>query len=160
QPNWDGSVVAYPTGQPKPLASNVNFASGQTIPNLVTVKVGDGGKVTLTNNQVPGHTLHLVADVAGYYLAGTATAKGTVVPLTPQGLLDPRNGTGLDGTPHPVGSHEDIRLNFGSPLCCGPALTDQVPFWWVSAVVMNVTVTQPTWDGSLVVYPSGTTPPL
>ena len=25
---------------------------------------------------------------------------------------------------------------------------------------MNVTVTQPTWDGSLVVYPSGTTPPL
>ena len=105
QPNWDGSVVAYPTGQPKPLASNVNFAENQTIPNLVTVKVGDGGKVTLTNNQVPGHTLHLVADVAGYYLAGTATAKGTFVPLTPQRVLDTRNGTGLDGTPHPVGSH-------------------------------------------------------
>lgn len=25
---------------------------------------------------------------------------------------------------------------------------------------MNVTVTQPTWDGSVVAYPTGTTPPL
>ena len=161
QPNHDGSVVAYPTGQPKPLASNVNFAANQTIPNLVTVKVGAGGKVTLTNNQVPGNTLHLVADVAGYYLAGTATAKGTFVPVTPERVLDTRNGTGLGGTPQPLGSHQDVNLYFGQPHCCGPALvTDQIPHWWVSAVVMNVTVTQPTWDGSLVAYPSGTTPPL
>ena len=89
----------------------------------------------------------------------TATAKATFVPITPQRVLDTRNGTG--GYNAPLGSTEEARLLFGPPPCCaGEILTDQIPFWWVSAVVMNVTVTQPTWDGSLVVYPSGTTPPL
>ena len=149
QPTWDGSVVAYPTGQPKPLASNLNFAQDQTIPNLVTVKLGTAGKVTLTNNQIPGKTLHLVADVAGYYLSGTATAKGTFVPLTPVRVLDTRNGTG--GFNAPVAAHDEVQLGF---------FAAGVPEAWVSAVVMNVTVTQPTWDGSVVAYPTGTTPPL
>src|SRR5262249_6601354 len=131
QPSWDGSVVAYPTGQVKPLASNLNFAMGQTIPNLVTVKVGTGGKVTLGNNQIPGKTLHLVPDVAGYYLSGTATAKGTFVALTPFRVLDTRNGTG--GYNAPVGAHEEVQLGF---------FDAGVPEAWVSAVVMNVTVTQ------------------
>ena len=161
QPNWDGSVVAFPAGEPKPLASNLNFAANQTIPNLVTVKVGAGGQVTLANNQIPGKTLHLVADVAGYYLAGTATAKGTFVPLTPTRMLDTRSSTG-DYTA-PVGAFGEVRLRFSEePLGDPPpaAVTDAVPNWWVGAVVMNVTVTQPTWDGSVVAYPTGTTPPL
>ena len=159
QPNWDGSVVAFPAGEPKPLASNLNFAANQTIPNLVTVKVGAGGQVTLANNQIPGKTLHLVADVAGYYLAGTATAKGTFVPLTPTRMLDTR--TGIGGQFTPVLSAGEVQLRFGIPRA--PAFVNTlaaVPTHWLSAVVMNVTVTQPTWNGSVVVYPSDTTAPL
>ena len=59
----------YPAGATVPNASNLNFTAGQTIPNLVTVKVGSDGKVKLTNNS-PG-TAQLIADVAGYYLPGT-----------------------------------------------------------------------------------------
>jgi hypothetical protein len=68
-PTWDGSVVAFPSGAAAPLASNVNFVAGQTIPNLVIVKAGSqGGLVTLRNNSVQG-TIQLVADVAGYFLS-------------------------------------------------------------------------------------------
>ena len=69
QPTWEGFVTAYPSGEPKPLVSNLNFAQNQTIPNLVAVKVGAGGGVTLFNGQIPGTSAHLIADVAGYFLS-------------------------------------------------------------------------------------------
>ena len=38
----------YPCGQSRPEASNLNYAAGQTIPNLVIAKPGVGGKVCMT----------------------------------------------------------------------------------------------------------------
>jgi hypothetical protein len=66
-PTQNGWIVVYPAGSPLVLASNVNFVIGQTIPNLVMVKLGDGGQVTL-HNGTSGPT-HLLADVAGYFLS-------------------------------------------------------------------------------------------
>ena len=146
QPSWDGTVVAYPTGVPAPLASNLNFVAGQTIPNLVTVKVGTGGTVTLKNNSIG--TVHLVADVAGYYLDGTAVAPGAFVPITPQRILDTRTAQ-FGAAPIPAGGQRGLTIA-GASGVVPPA----------SAVVMNVTVTQPSWDGTVVVYPFGATPPL
>ncbi|HEY5154889.1 MAG TPA: hypothetical protein VIJ47_09160, partial [Acidimicrobiales bacterium] len=54
-----------PTGSPPPLASNLNFSAGQTIPNLVVVRLGFGGQVDFTN--LSGHT-DVIADVVGYYV--------------------------------------------------------------------------------------------
>ncbi|HUQ00450.1 MAG TPA: M12 family metallo-peptidase [Aeromicrobium sp.] len=59
-----GYVTAYPTGSARPNASNVNFRAWQTIPNLVTVKLG-GGKVTFYNGATGA--VDIVADVAGWY---------------------------------------------------------------------------------------------
>jgi hypothetical protein len=59
-----GYVTAFPTGSARPNASNVNFRAWQTIPNLVTVKLG-GGKVTFYNGS--SGAVDLVADVAGWY---------------------------------------------------------------------------------------------
>ena len=67
-PSAGGFMTVYPSGTSQPTASNLNFTPGQSIPNLVTVKVGTGGKIKLTNNSAG--TIHLIADVAGYYLAG------------------------------------------------------------------------------------------
>ena len=78
-----------------PLASNLNFVPGQTIPNLVVAKVGANGNIALTNNS-PG-TVQLIADVAGYYLSGTPTAPGTYVPLNPARVLDTRTNLGATG---------------------------------------------------------------
>ena len=52
------------------MASNLNFTAEQTIPNLVAVKVGGNGKVALDNNS-PG-PVHLIADIAGYYLGSVS----------------------------------------------------------------------------------------
>lgn len=60
-----GFVTAYPAGTSRPGASNVNFgAVNQTIPNLVTVKLG-AGKVTLYNSSTK--PVDILADVAGWY---------------------------------------------------------------------------------------------
>src|SRR5439155_849319 len=40
EPTMGSYLTVYPTGVQRPLASNLNFSPGQTVPNLVTVKVG------------------------------------------------------------------------------------------------------------------------
>ena len=63
-----GFLTVYPSGVDQPTASNVNFTGGQTIANLATVKLGSDGRIRVTNNS-PG-SVHLLADIAGYYVAG------------------------------------------------------------------------------------------
>src|SRR5206468_2495338 len=45
-PTSGGYLTVYPAGAALPLASNLNFAATQTVPNLVVAKVGAGGKVS------------------------------------------------------------------------------------------------------------------
>ncbi|MDN3496151.1 hypothetical protein QL996_09450 [Planococcus sp. APC 4015] len=146
-PNSGGFVTVYPTGTTQPTASNVNYTANQSIPNLVTVKVGTSGRVNLANN-APG-TVHLIADVAGYYLAGTVTQPGAFVSVDPARVLDTRVGNGAAQTP--VGSNGTVGLQITG--------RGGVPGSGVSAVVVNVTVTSPTAGGFVTVYPSGTTQP-
>ncbi|BAS13653.1 hypothetical protein AHiyo8_19560 [Arthrobacter sp. Hiyo8] len=82
-PQSFGFISAYASGTPRPNASNVNFAAGQTVPNLVTVPVGPDGKVTLFNRS--SGTTQLIADVSGYYLPGTASAPGAFSPSLRRG---------------------------------------------------------------------------
>ena len=63
EPEAPGFVTAYPCGIDPPLASNLNFAAGQTVANAAIVKVGAGGSICLFNSQ----PTHLVVDVAGYF---------------------------------------------------------------------------------------------
>ena len=63
QPEDRGFVTAWPCDEARPTVSNVNYAAGETNPNLATVKLSADGKVCL-------YTLrraHLIADVAGYF---------------------------------------------------------------------------------------------
>ncbi len=59
----DGYVTAWPCDQGLPVVSNLNFSSGQTIPNAATVKLAADGSVCLFTTA----TTHLLADVTGYY---------------------------------------------------------------------------------------------
>lgn len=47
-----------------PLASDLNFVAGQTVPNLVVVKLGTDGTIQFFNGS--GFT-DVVADVVGWY---------------------------------------------------------------------------------------------
>jgi len=53
----------YPCGIEPPLASNLNFTVGQTIPNAVLTKIGTNGDVCILNSQ----PANLIADVTGYF---------------------------------------------------------------------------------------------
>ena len=66
QPFTTSFLTVFPTGQPRG-ASNLNMTAGQTATNLVVAKVGTGGKVGLYNAL---GTVHVIADVAGWYDTG------------------------------------------------------------------------------------------
>jgi hypothetical protein len=57
-------LTVYPFGATQPVASNLNFVAGQTIPNMVIVKLGSDGKITLFNKS--GAT-PVVVDVVGWF---------------------------------------------------------------------------------------------
>jgi len=58
-----GFLTVYPCGAAQPLASNLNFVTGQTVPNSVITKLGTGGKVCIFANV----TTDVVVDVGGFF---------------------------------------------------------------------------------------------
>jgi hypothetical protein len=59
-----GFITAWPSGTARPLASNLNFVPGQTVANLVIVKVGGNGKVAIYNS---AGSSDVIADVVGWF---------------------------------------------------------------------------------------------
>lgn len=139
EPTASGYITAYPGGPTPPSASNLNFTTGQTVPNLVVVPVGSDGQVTLYNGS--NGTVQLLADVQGYFAAGDPTTAGALGALAPARLLDTRP----TAVPH------------GGTAILKVAGRGGVPLSAVSAVVLNVTVTGPTSSGYITAY-SGSKP--
>ena len=129
-----GYVTAYPAGAERPVASNLNLDAGQTRPNLVVVKVGTAGMVSLFNFK--GRT-DLIVDVAGYF-TGDDVFVGTV----PERILDTRAGIGRPGT-DPLRQDESLRLQVSG--VAGVPAADEV-----AAVVVNITAVRPSLDGGYV----------
>lgn len=133
-------LTVYPTGGTVPNASNLNFLAGQTVPNLVVVKVGSLGRVTAYNNQ--GST-HVIFDLAGYYSLPANDLGGLYRPVVPARVLDTR----------------PAKLGQGQTLDLAVAGHGGVPVSGASAVVLNLTVEGPTKNTFLTVYPKGTARP-
>ena len=148
-PTVAGFVTIFPTGAAKPVASNLNFVPGQTVPNLVEVKLGTGGKVSAFNN---AGTTDLIFDVAGWIgPEGEDTTAGLYHPLQPARLLDTRDGTGASG-PGPVGGGSTITLQVTG--------AGGVPATGVSAVALNLTATAPTTNTFVTAFPADASKPL
>lgn len=142
-PVTEGFLTVFPADQPRPSASNLNFVAGQVVPNLVTVRVGDDGKIAIFNFAGP---VDVVADVAGYYTTDEPVAGGRFNAVSPTRLLDTRDGTGRGGNTAPVGPGGSIELQV---LGAGPVPAD------ATAVALNVTVDAPTGSSFLTVWPTG-----
>jgi hypothetical protein len=139
-PQADGYITAYASGPgTHPTASNLNFLGGQTVANLVTVPVGNDGKVTLYNRS--DKSSQLIADVTGYYVTGTPSTPGSFRSLAPARILDTRNGGGA-----PVGAE--------SPLSLQVAGVAGIPAG-AAAVVFNLTVAEARAPGFITAYASG-----
>ncbi len=141
-----GYVSVYPSGTQRPTVSNLNLETGQTAANLVTVRVGTNGMVTVFSS---GGT-HLVADIAGYYTPSATSADGRLQTAVPQRILDTREGLGAPPAKPAAGAQIDMQV-----LGRGP-----VPAAGVSAVVLNITADQASADGFVTVWPTGRERPV
>jgi hypothetical protein len=134
----DTYLTAFASGGERPTASNLNVARGRTVANVALVPVGSDGRIVIYNN---AGAQHLVADLLGYVLSGPG-----LVGLTPARVLDTRTGAGA------VGAGETVTLQM---LGAGG-----VPGDGVAAVVLNITVTEPTVDTYVTASAGGTPRPL
>ena len=81
-------LTVYPYGIRLPSASNLNFAPGKVIANLVTVTLGQGGAVNIYNAL---GTVNVVADVEGYFEPEASTdVVGEFHPISPVRVCDTR----------------------------------------------------------------------
>jgi hypothetical protein len=146
----NGYVTVAPTGNLNTGTSNLNLQPGFNVPNLVIVKVGTGGKVTLYTNV---GSVDLIVDVVGYY---GPSGGDLFFPLNPGRILDTRSSVTNTLTP---------KL---SPLGSGANATADLPVAGAGdvppnarAAILNVTSTQATSNGGFTtVWPSGSGQPL
>ena len=147
-------LTVYPTGTTRPLASNLNWVAGKTIPNLVEVPVGSGGQVTFFN--AAGST-DVIADLEGSFNDPSGNAGGHVA-LTPARITDTRTNSGKPnaGSHLAAGSTLDIMVNGQGGV---PNLGVSGGLSGVSGVILNFTVTNTTATSFLTVWPTGATRP-
>ncbi|MFB7466542.1 hypothetical protein ACFCZ1_24130 [Streptomyces sp. NPDC056224] len=142
-PTKAGHVRVYAEGGDLPTTSNVNYAPGQTVPNLVLASVGDNGYVDIYNHG--DGAIDVIADVTGYFSKSAASGYTSVAPSR---VVDTREGLGTSqGKVSGSGTFStQITGRAGVPSTA-------------KAVALNVTVTEPNSDGHLIVYPSGSQAP-
>jgi len=143
-PSASSYLTIWPAGAGRPSISNLNTVSGQTVANLVTVQVDAAtGQVTVFNNQ---GTVDVIFDVVGFYASSTGPLGSRFHAVTPTRLLDTRD------TASPIGSEatRTLALNGAGP----------VPASGVTAVALNVTITEPTQPSYLAVFPNDGDVPL
>jgi hypothetical protein len=133
-----GFATAYPCGTAPPDASSLNYAAGQTIANLVTVKVGDAGAVCV----VASSPTQVIVDVTGYY-GGGGSGFASVAPVR---LLDSRQGGAK-----PIMAGTVVRV--------AVAGNAGVPRTGVTGASLNVTATSAAAVGFVTVYPCGVNAP-
>ncbi len=142
-PTGPSFLTVWPAGGVRPTASTLNFTGGQTVPNMVIAKVGDGGQVSIYNNT---GKVDVVVDVLGYFPSGVAYNS-----LVPNRLLDTRLTSHVGSVPTlAAGVPTDVQI---TGLAGGPPSA-------AAAVVLNVTVTNPAASSFLTVWPSGAARPL
>ena len=135
-------VTAFPGGiATPPAASNLNVVPGQTVPNLVTVKIGKDGTIAFANHV---GTVDVVGDVVGYY-EQSYPDQSRLSTVSPTRVIDTRPGPGHLGF-NTLGSGQTNSLVIPS----APA--------GATSVVLNVTVTNPTAAGFATVFPTAAAP--
>jgi hypothetical protein len=136
-----GYVTAFPDGQSAPDASNVNIVPGGVRANTAVVKVGDDGRIRLLLSET---SADVIVDVLGSF----GSYGGKVTTITPERILDSRNGV---GTPAQPWGQEEVRRVTVAGRGSVPA--------GATAVIANLTATSTTSWGFLSAWPAGNAKP-
>ncbi len=145
-----GFLSVYPAGESPPVASNVNYHTGQIVANRVVVPLGANGSVDVyTSSGSPG----IVVDASGYFTTGIGSQMN---PLPPTRICDTR--------PTSVSGIDDQCTGYsltpsGEILTVKVAGEGGIPGSGAVALIANVTVTGTDAASFLVAYPSTSSPP-
>ncbi len=134
-PTTASYLTVFPEGTTRPVVVNLNFNANETLANLVTVPLGNGGGVTIFNQA--GST-DVVVDLEGYY----TTSPQSVGLYDP---VDPFRALGSLAAGVTVGAGEATPVSVAG---VGGVPKD------ASAIVANVTVAGSTAPGFLTVFPA------
>ena len=138
-PTHGGFVTLYPSGTPRPSASNLNFGfQGLTTANQVISRIGANGRISVfvSDRLAPSYGGSLVVDLAGYY-----STTPRFVSTTPTRLLDTRKTSWV-----PAGGKIDVQV-------AGRA---GIPVAGAGAAALNVTALGGSGrSGYLTVWPAG-----
>ena len=144
-PSAASYLTVFPAGVGLPTASNLNFLAGQTVPNRVIVPLGAGGGLDLYNAV---GTVDVVIDVNGWFTDGSTVAGSRLSGLPPSRIFDSRQRP--DAPAIGPGETRSIQV----------AGQGGVPASGATAVVLNVTVTNPTAASYLTVFPGDAALPV
>ncbi|MBK8468863.1 MAG: hypothetical protein WAR57_13125 [Candidatus Phosphoribacter sp.] len=147
-PNAPGYLTAWPSGQPRPFATAVNFSQWQTKTNLVKVPADGTGLMSIYNfSGVVGVTV----DVVGFFVddSGTFTHTVSYQSITPTRVLDTRPEFGGSGVVA-AGTSKNARVAGG---------TTGVPAT-ATAVEIQVEAVDPAAAGFLTVWAAGAARPV
>ena len=134
-------ITVWPAGSPQPVVSNLNNVEGVARPNLVVARVGDGGQISIANEEGDAD---LIADVVGYFRAGAYKSGGVITGVTPARILDTRTPS----NPFTSGQVRSYTVaGFGG--IPGTAKT----------AILKVTAVDPTGGGFVTVWPAGSANP-
>ncbi len=141
-------LTVFPSDAARPLASNLNRTAGQTVPNLVEVRLGASGAVGVFN---AAGQADVIADLTGWVSVPTATpgAVGLFNPVVPARLLDTRDGTGAPKAAVAGGNSISLQVTGRRG----------IPSGGVAAVVLNLTATDVTGLTYIAAWPEGTARP-
>ena len=140
-----GFLLAYPCGTDPPVASNVNFLSGEDRAGSTMVGLGPDGTLCLLSNV----DVHIIVDISGYFEPAKFGPKPTIQPFGGLRVVDSRTGVGGWST----------RLAAGETRAFDP--TPNAPAGDNSyAAMLNVIATEAAGAGHLRVFPCVGTAPL
>jgi hypothetical protein len=154
-----GYLTVFPAGDAAPNASNINYVTGEAVPNLVEVGVGSSGMVSFFSSA----QTDLIVDLEGYTSPTSLNGAGLYDPLSsPARICDTRavsdftssnqcNGPGEATGTFLAGGTKNIQVTGEG----GVPSTAPLP----TAVVLNVTVVNPAAAGYVTIYPQGVTEP-
>jgi type VI protein secretion system component Hcp len=94
-------LTVWPQGEPRPLASANNATPGQVMPNMIFVRLGSTGGISIYNQ---AGEVNVAVDLVGYTVpTGTTGPQGPQGATGPQGPSGPQGATGQQGPPGPPG---------------------------------------------------------
>jgi hypothetical protein len=119
-----GYLRVFGTGAAEGESSLVNFKANQDVPNMVVLRPGANGKVTIRLvSEGQNGTAHVLIDVFGWFSTSNFTTRGARLrPVDPGRIYDTRSGAGAFGT----GTVRTITFR-GADTVSPPLRTDVVP---------------------------------